>query len=211
MMRRAVLAVVVSSILAVGLGVAAAPPGELPIPLAPVIALLSRMANLPGIDRGTLGVALGQFMDGLVAYLETQGVPTRALGEIKTRFAWALNAFLNAGATAAAFGEDVARLARELRALADQGGVRGLPAALLERIGIATWAVDALRENARELTGMEVADLARQIAGQALARAWSAAAAPAGPSPVAGPPAFAGPPPFARPPTEEELPPRRRR
>jgi len=134
-----------------------------------VLALLPQMAGAPGTDRGTLALALNEFMIGLVAYLHTQGVPANALSQIQTRFAYALNAFLNAGASAAAFGEDVARLARELAYLAAHGGVQGLPAALLERIGIAAWAVDALRHGAQGLTGIEVAAIARQIAGQALA------------------------------------------
>lgn len=144
-------------------------PDMAPIPWTSVLALLPQMAGSPGADRGTLALALNEFMNGLVAHLATHGAPAHALGQIQDRFASALNAFLSAGPTASAFGEDVARLARELQALATQGGVQGVPAALLERIGIATWAVDALRHRAQEMTWMQVADIARQIAGQALA------------------------------------------
>jgi len=139
-----------------------------PLPWASVLALLPQMAGSPGTDRATVAFALNEFMAGLVDYLETQGVPAEELGQIQDRFAFALGKFLSAG-SAAAFGEDIARLARELAVLAAEGGVEGPPAALLERIGIATWAIEALRNGAQELTGLEVAAIARQIAGQALA------------------------------------------
>ncbi len=99
--------------------------------------------------------------------MRPQGVPADALNQIQDRFSFALGKFLSAG-SAAAFGEEVARLARELAALAAQGGVTGLPAALLERIGIAPWAIEALMVGAQELTGLEVAAIARQIARHAL-------------------------------------------
>jgi len=214
--------------LAPTIGMAAAPEAA-PVPWASVLALLPQMAGAPGTDRGTLALALNEFMIGLVAYLHTQGVPANALSQIQTRFAYALNAFLNAGASAAAFGEDVARLARELAYLAAHGGVQGLPAALLERIGIAAWAVDALRHGAQGLTGIEVAAIARQIAGQALANGrapglgnsglpgQAAGSSPPIPMPpvIGGPPSLPGPPPglppvVPGPPEEDEDPPDRR-
>jgi len=143
--------------------------GTARVPWASVLALLPQMAGSPGTDRGTVALALNEFMAGLVAHLHAQGVPVDALERVQESLTRALNMFLNAGASASAFGEDIARLARELAVLAAQGGAEGPPAALLERIGIATWAIEALRVGAREMTGPEVAAIARQIAGQALA------------------------------------------
>lgn len=168
-MHRTAAVVLVGLCYALAPTVGMAAPEAAPVPWASVLALLPQMAGSPGTDRGTLALALNEFMNGLVAYLDTQGVPADALGQIQNRFAFALSMFLNAGASASAFGDDVARLARELAALAAQGGVQGLPGTLLKRIGIATWAVDALRHGAQEMTGIEVAAIARQIAGQALA------------------------------------------
>lgn len=231
-MHRTAVVVLIGFCCALAPTMGMAAPGAAPVPWASVLALLPQMAVTPGTDRGTLALALSEFMNGLIAYLATQGVPADALGQIQDRFAFALNAFLKAGTTASAFGEDVARLARELQSLAAQGGVQGLPVALLERIGIATWAVEALRHGAQDLTGLEVAAIARQIAGQALANGRApglgvtAVPAPAGPGgsavappiptpPVVGGPRWPpGPPPGVPPvpvPPGEEGPPRRGR
>lgn len=168
-MRRTILVGIVALGCAWVPALGAQVPDTAPVPSwASVLALLPQMAGSPGTDRGTVALALNGFMAGLISHLEAQGVPADALDQIQDRFSFALGKFLSAG-SAAAFGEDVARLARELAALAAQGGVTGLPAALLERIGIAPWAIEALMVGAQELTGLEVAAIARQIAGRALA------------------------------------------
>lgn len=182
------------------------------VPFGPVVHLMRMSAAAPDLDRNTVSTVLTGFMDGLLEYLRGQGVPEEGLARIAGGLMLALEGFRAGVVDAAAFGDDVARLAQELAELAMEGGVRGLPAALLERIGIATWAVEKLMQ-ARELSGPEVAALAREIAGRAR-KPGAELAAPLGSDPAdglpssvgsvpgrdrnedraAGPPAFAGPP-----------------
>ncbi|MBC7093882.1 hypothetical protein H5T53_07790 [Candidatus Bipolaricaulota bacterium] len=160
------------------------------VPFGPVVHLMCMSAAVPDLDRNTVSTALTGFMDGLLEYLRGQGVPEEGLARIAGGLIRALEGFRAGVVDAAVFGEDVARLAQELAELAMEGGVRGLPAALLARIGIATWAVEKLMQ-ARELTGPEVAALAREIAGRA-SRPGPGFAAPAGDDAPGGLPSFVG-------------------
>ena len=139
------------------------------VPFSAVIPLFHQIATAPGLDRETISLALRELMTSLIEYLSTQGIAEEALAQVNQEFGRAIENFLYGGRQAL-FGEEIAQLARELASLAQAGEVQGLPVALLERIGIRTWAIEALLRGAPEMSGLEVASIAREIAGQALAR-----------------------------------------
>ena len=154
---------------------AAAVVGAVEVPLARIGQLMSTVADTPGAPRDQIGTVLRSLMDEILTYLEGQGVPEDALASLEEGFSRALAAFLAGEIPQGEFGAEIAALARELAKTAKEGGIAGLPVALIERIGLNPAAILAL-QGEKELTGLEVAALAQTIIGS-----LAPAALPAGP------------------------------
>jgi len=145
------------------------------VPMARVAQLMSAVAQAPDAAREHVGITLRSLMDEILIYLRGQGLPEEALTAVEEGFSRALDAFTAGGMSQAEFGREIAALARELVAMAGEGGIGGLPAALLERIGLNPAAIEALRGE-KDLAGLEIAALAQTIIGT-----FAPAALPAGP------------------------------
>ena len=167
----------------------------------PVTKLLRLIATAENADKETVATALAGFMEQLVRFLETQGVPSEASERVVEEFERALEEFLADRTTADDFGQEIAALARGLQELAGERGIRGLPVEILQRIGVDTEAIEALREG-KELSPEEIVELARKIAERVIAEKEAGPSEEAGPPEDAGPPEKAGPPEEAGPPED---------
>lgn len=145
------------------------------VPMSRVAQLMSALAEAPGAARDHIGTTLRSLMDETLAHLRDRGLPNEALAALEEGFARALDAFVAGDVSQDEFGDEIAALARELKEMAGEEGIAGLPVALLERIGLNPAAIEALR-GAKDLTGLEIAALAQTIIGS-----FAPAALPAGP------------------------------
>lgn len=114
------------------------------------------------VDQETIITALEGLSEDIIVELEERGVPEEAISNFEDEFSSALTLFEEGLLTKSQFANEASESARRLGRDSDED----LPVELLEENGVNTEAIQQLKEGAEDYSGLEVAEIARTIAGK---------------------------------------------